>query len=289
MSGGGKTQTTTTDTSPWKEQQPYLKDVFAQAQANSQTPKTMYAGDMIANKTANDAAAEQGLAQYAGTLANQTGNNLNALNWALGDGNLDVGNNQYVQGQMAANTNRLYQDFNDKTVPALRSNFTQAGQIGGSRQGIAEGLAAQGVARSAADSNAQIQGTAYQNALNTYSSALAQAPNLMQAGLLSPNALAAAGASQRGFTQADIEEQIARHNFQQQEADARLAQYASLVGGNFGGTTTSTAPKQGGGMFGGIAGGMLAALPLGLMTGGIGIPAALALGAGTGALGASGR
>lgn len=262
MSGGGKTQTTTTDTSPWKEQQPYLLSVFQQAENLANQPKTMYGGALTAGKTASDTAAENYLSQYAGTLAGQTGNNLNAMNWAFGQ-NLDVGNNPYVQGQMAANTNRLYQDLNDKTVPAIRSQFGSTGQIGGSRQGIAEGLAAQGVARAAADSNANILGEAYQNALGTFNNALSNVGQVQQAGTMPGTLQAAVGESQRGFTQADIDEQIARHNFAQNEADARLAQYASLVGGNFGGTTVSTAPKQGGGILGGALGGALAGLATG--------------------------
>lgn len=273
--GGGKTQTSTTVTSPWAKQQPYLLEGFDQAYNNLQKPKQMFGGNMIADKTGADSAAEGYLTGYAGTLANQTGTNLNAANWALGPGNLDVGNNQYVQGQMSANTNRLYQDFNDKTVPAIRSNFGQSGQIGGSRQGIAEGLAAQGVSRAAGDSNAQIMGTAYSNALDTYASALSQMPALMQAGTMPGQLLGQVGASQRGFEQDNIDENMARWNFNQNEADTRLAQYMSLISGNWGGTSTATAPTQRTSLLGGMAGGALAGLPFGLP--------GMAIGAGLGA------
>lgn len=272
MSGGGSQQSTTT-TAPWEAQQPYLRAGFEQAYQLSKKPAQMYQGDLIAGKTDADTQAENYLSSYAGTLAGQSDQNLNALNWATGAGNLDVGNNQYVQGQMAANTNRLYQDFGDKTVPALRSNFGQAGQIGSSRQGIAEGLAAQGVSRAAADSNAQILGDAYGNALGAYSSALAQAPALMQAGVLPGTLLGTVGQSQRGFTQDQIDQDAARWDFQQNEEQARLNQFLSQVGGNFGGTTTSTIPGRSGSLLGGLAGGALTGLgatkgnPIGILGG----------------------
>lgn len=272
MSSGGGKQTSTTKTEPWAVQQPYLKKGFEQAYQLSQKPITQYQGAFTAGKTASDTGAENYLTDYAGTLTGQTGKNLDALNWATGAGNLDVGNNQYVQGQMAANTNRLYQDFNEQTVPALRSNFGKSGQIGSSRQGIAEGLAAQGVARASADSNAQILGTAYNNALDTYSSVLAQAPALMQAGTMPGSLLSQVGQSQRGFEQDKIDEAISRNDFSQNEAWNRLANYMQMVSGNWGGTTTSTMPGQKKpNLLGALAGGGLT-----LATGGSG---ALALGA----------
>lgn len=272
-SGGGKQQTSTTKTEPWAVQQPYLQKGFEQAYQLFQKPTTQYQGAFTAGKTASDTGAENYLTDYAGTLTGQTGKNLDALNWATGAGNLDVGNNQYVQGQMAANTNRLYQDFNEQTVPALRSNFGKSGQIGSSRQGIAEGLAAQGVARASADSNAQILGTAYNNALDTYSSVLAQAPALMQAGTMPGTLLSQVGQSQRGFEQDKIDEAISRNDFNQNEAWNRLANYMQMVSGNWGGTTTSTMPGQ--------KKPNLLGAGLGLATAlipGVGLPSAIALG-----------
>lgn len=272
MSGGGKTQTSTTDTSPWAKQQPYLEHGFESAYQLSKKPTTQYQGAFTAGKTASDTAAEDYLTGYAGTLTGQTGKNLDALNWATGADNLDVGSNQYVQGQMAANTNRLYQDFNEQTMPALRSGFGKSGQIGSSRQGIAEGLAAQGVARASADSNANILGTAYNNALDTYSTVLGQAPALMQAGTMPGSLLSQVGQSQRGFEQDKIDEAISRNDFGQNEEWNRLANYMQMVSGNWGGTTKSTMPAaKGPNLLGALAAGGLT-----LATGGTG---ALALGA----------
>jgi len=277
VSSGGKTQTSTTDTSPWAKQQPYLLQGFEEANQLYQKPTKQYQGAFTAGKTAADTGAEDYLTQYANVMSGQSDKNLDALNWATGAGNLDVGSNQYVQGQMAANTNRLYQDFNEQTMPALRSNFGKSGQIGSSRQGIAEGLAAQGVARASADSNANILGTAYNNALDTYSSVLAQAPQLMQAGTMPATLLSQVGQSQRGFEQDKIDEAISRNDFEQNEAWNRLANYMQMVSGNWGGTTTSTMPKQGGNKLAGALGGALT----GFAAGG---PLGAAAGAGAGLL-----
>ena len=75
------------------------------------------------------------------------------------------------------------------------------------------------------------------------------------------NVLSQIGAERRGFGQADIEEAIAQHNFEQNLEAAKLAQYHNLVSGNLGMSGSSTATGMpsgrgagGGGMMGALGG-----------------------------------
>lgn len=72
--------------------------------------------------------------------------------------------------------------------------------------------------------------------------------------LADQNVLSSIGAERRGFGQQDIEQAIARHNFEQNLASAKLAQYHNLISGNLGmsGSSTATNTGLGGGGGGGF-------------------------------------
>ena len=88
---------------------------------------------------------------------------------------------------------------------------------------------------------------------------LQQYPSIMAQPLQAQNVLSQIGAERRGFGQADIEEAIAQHNFEQNLEAAKLAQYHNLVSGNLGmsGTSTATGMPSGRGAGGGGAMGAL--------------------------------
>jgi len=101
--------------------------------------------------------------------------------------------NPYLAAVNQANINQAMQGYNDalgaatrtltrEALPAVRSGAMLAGQYGGSRQGIAEGLAlsdvglqaaqnARNLAQSALDSGNQLYGGAYENAQNRMAAA----------------------------------------------------------------------------------------------------------------------
>ena len=59
---------------------------------------------------------------------------------------------------------RLSENFNRSVLPGINRNASAAGQYGSSRQGIAQGLAAQGLGNSMADMGANMYGNAYNQA-----------------------------------------------------------------------------------------------------------------------------
>ena len=73
--------------------------------------------------------------------------------------------------------------------------------------------------------------------------AIQQAPTLAQQDYLDINQLAQAGASREAQAGAELQDQINRFNFDQQAERDALTQYMTLVGGGqYGGSSTSTAP-----------------------------------------------
>jgi hypothetical protein len=94
---------------------------------------------------------------------------------------LDPGSNPYVQNAVKAATDPIYRNLTTSVLPQIQgSASTGAGGIsanfGGSRQGIAEGLATEGAERAAGQAGAGILNTALGQGLQATGQAVAQAP-----------------------------------------------------------------------------------------------------------------
>ncbi len=84
----------------------------------------------------------------------------NALSSLLGG----TPNNPYLDRQANAITGMMTRNLNENVMPDIRSGAIAAGQYGGSRQGIAEGLAASRMNQDLAPALANLYGGAYENA-----------------------------------------------------------------------------------------------------------------------------
>lgn len=74
--------------------------------------------------------------------------------------------NPYLQQQAAAMTANLTRNLNENVMPGIRSEALASGQYGGSRQGIAEGLAASRLNQDLAPALTNMFGGAFENAQN---------------------------------------------------------------------------------------------------------------------------
>lgn len=74
--------------------------------------------------------------------------------------------NPYLDQQASAITNQLTRNLNENVMPGVRSEALASGQYGGSRQGIAEGLAASRLNQDLAPALTGLYGGAFENAQN---------------------------------------------------------------------------------------------------------------------------
>jgi len=273
--GGGSTQHTTQtiqNADPWAGQQPYLRDVFQQAQQLYYgTPPSYYPGTTVAPFTGAERQAQQWALDYARNGLPAAINEAMAANSLLMDPMLiDIANNPYVQAMNEASVQDYIQaaqqslgdisaEFMRKWLPALDSGAVASGQYGGSRQGVAQGLAVGDAARyyrdwtesGLADLGNLLATTnlgAYGQGLEAMGRATMTAPSLIQSSLLPMQVVSSVGAQRRDMNQALIDDAIARWNYTQGLPTQRLADYASLIAGQYGGqsssTTTGTVPGQ---------------------------------------------
>jgi hypothetical protein len=168
-------------------------------------------------------------------------------------GAVDVGNNPYVQdmNQVAANqftraSNEAIQNmvsqFKSGVMPGITNDAVAAGGLGGSRQGVAQGLAIQGLGNNVqnmiqsgqsdlANMYAQTNLGAYGQGLQAANSALQQMPQFAQLGLMPGQVYQQAGNIFSDLQQKAIDEQQARWDFYQNEPWQRLSNMNAIYSG----------------------------------------------------------
>jgi hypothetical protein len=251
MGGGGDESSTTTvqKADPWSGVQPYLLDIFekAKGQYYSNTPQ-YYPGATTANFTPQELAAQQGVASYAQggaqTLANQ---GLGAQSFLLGDV-LQANSNPYMADYAKAAISPVWESLTRQGLPNVESGAVASGQYGGSRQGLAEGLAISDATQKSLDTTSKMYGDMYNTNLGAMQKAVALNPSVMQSGMLPSQMLAGVGEQQRTMQQAMIDDAVAKWEWEQALPSTKLAQYLSMVSGQYGGQSQSTTEGDLGGV-----------------------------------------
>ena len=175
--------------------------------------------------------------------------------------------NPYLQSYMRAAAQPLLQDYTENILPAIGDRFSMSGMTGSSRHGIAEGIAARGVADAISRSNLALANQGYetgigamQNALgmgaedysNTlsrmldayskggqqnYIRSLAETGLLGGAeaagniGLMPSQVIGSIGSQRQQQTQQAINDAMARWDYTQNYPYNQLNQFASLING----------------------------------------------------------
>lgn len=243
-----------------------------------------YPGSPPIAPSAETLAAEDYLRSIVPGQIQTSGNLHRAMNFGLGDV-LYAESNPYLQSAMQAAIRPITQSYVDPggVMAQIRQNAVEAGQYGGSRQGIAEGIAAGRYAQTIGDKLAQMASEGYGQGLDTFGRTMALSPAIMQTQLAPAQTLASVGASDEERRQELADFQEAQRMWKLNAPWIPLQNYANMIygGGSSGGTVTSKAPGMTAGqrLIGGISGG-LAGYALGSSLAGtaVGSSAAAALG-----------
>ena len=252
--GGNSTSTSTvyTNADPWSGVQPYLKTLYGNTNALGNQPTQFYPGQTYAGM---DPLMKQGINsnlgfanQYFPSIFNQ------GLNSLYGQMNaMDVGNNPYVQdmNQVAANQftrasgqaiGDMVGQFRNQVLPSITNDAVAAGGLGGSRQGVAQGLAIQGLGTNVqnmiqsgqsdlANMYAQTNLGAYGQGLQAANAATGQLPQYTQLGLLPGQIAQQAGGMYEGYQQKAIDDAVNRWDFYQNEPWQRLSNMNAIYQG----------------------------------------------------------
>lgn len=190
----------------------------------------------------------QGQNQVLGTTGTQSGvvgSAAGANQLATSGALLDPTTNLALRATQDAATRPLYDNLNEHVLPGIATDSsTGAGGVsanfGGSRQGIAEGLAIKGTQQAAKDTNAQIATHGYDTGLNALLTGTAQAPGTAAAQTIPGTTTSTVG---------DVRQQQAQQSLTADTAADRFAQWLPLIkaqlltqgaSGTPGGSATST-------------------------------------------------
>lgn len=304
MGGGQSTTTTVQELSP--EQRALIEPVIPIATKYLKNPPKMYPGSTIqpfdpfqlqAQNMTIDAAnrmlpVTQGIPnQLQGLMRDIPQQNQQAVNRTqpgldfLTSGRvLHPGSNPALQAAIQAATRPAIQSFREQVLPGITQESLGAGGFGGTRQGIAEGIAGRGLQQTVADTGASMANANYQAGLNAMVGGLGAANeqqrttlaaqqlagqvlgnsgNILSQSLLPAQLRESVGKQKQMMEQARLSEQAQRFVSEQMIPFAVAQDVAAMAFGMPGGTTKSTSTQPGNPMMGmQMAGSALSMLPM---------------------------
>ena len=235
--------TATTTSAPWQEQQPYLQDIFRQAQTQFKTggPK-VYPKSTVAPFSAatNAGLTEIRRTAQAGTpVAASAQNQVNAT--LQGD---YLNSNPYLDAMYNNAATQVTDQYQNAVAPSIQSNFGLAGRSGNNAAyGTAMGMSQDMLGRSLSGLASDIYGGNYANERQNQMQAASMAPQTAQLNYYDASQLLNAGGVQDTYNQNRLNDQVNRFNQQQERPWDALGRYSQLVNGSYG--STNTQPQYG--------------------------------------------
>ena len=242
--GGTSTSTSNVNMGPWTDQQPYLKDVFgsAQYQYGQDRNNQYYGGETVAPIV-------PGAASALNTTMDM-GNSVNPNVAAAGAQNLStingdyLNNNPYIDKTFNQAADAVTRQYQTGTSPENTAQFALAGRAGSGSQANATKQNQLTYGTTLDNLATSIYGGNYANERQNQMTATGQAPALNQAQYINPAAAIGAGQTIQQTNQNQDTSNLNAYNYNRDQPANALAQYMSLVGGNYGQSGTTQTQTQ---------------------------------------------
>jgi hypothetical protein len=242
--GGGDTTSTSVNYSP--EEAAKRAAVMNEAQRiYDETGKSLanapYPGAKVASFSPETQVAQNLAVQNAASAQNSVNQINQGVQYGL-TGAMDVNNNPALQGAIQAAQRQNNYNFSDAggTMSQIRTGAENTGQYGGTRQGIAEGIAASRLAQTNADVASSMSSAAYDKGQDTFAKTLMFAPQAMEASNTPVNILSGVGAQKENYQQQLNDYQANSDMWGLNAPWTPLQNYANIVYGGASPGTTST-------------------------------------------------
>jgi|6_EtaG_2_1085325.scaffolds.fasta_scaffold10064_1 hypothetical protein len=287
--GGGGTDTVTQTSQQLlaPEQKELLGSVIPRAKAFVDQPPVLYPESTVTGFNPQQLQAQNLALDTAATTLPSAINNQLAAQAFLSGPVLDTATNPALAKATEAAIRPITENYLETALPQIRSGAIQAGQLGGSRQGVAESNVTRDYLRQIGDTAAQFQNIAYGQGLDAQTKALLASPELIKSALLPTQVIGGVGDVRAQKEQSFLTEAAQRYVNEQVLPFSAAQDVASLAFGIGGGgaTSQSTAPSpQVSPIAGGLGGGTLGAMLGNLLVPGAGAGVGGTLGALVGAL-----
>jgi len=215
MGGGGDTTSTTkVELSP--AQKDLINTALPGVKSYLKNPPNMPSYSGVAGFTPAQLQGQYGALGAANTQNALGGQAAGATDFLLNSA-LSPSTNPALQGTIDAAVRPINEQLTREALPGVRSEARMAGQYGGSRQGIAEGMAIQGAQRAAGDTAAQVANQGYQSGMDAMVKTLGLVPQTQGAQVTGSLTQSGVGDVQQNLQQNQLDELIQRYMYGQQK------------------------------------------------------------------------
>ena len=247
MSGGAGTSSSTTSVTPtYGANDAAIQAVLQAAQNTYNTNQGAISAYPGSTPVSPSGATLQGQQSTLNAANNIQQNLLPAVSQATNFGLLDVlypQSNPALQASIDAAIRPVTQQYTDPggVLAQIRADATGAGQYGGTRQNLAEGVAGGRYLKTIGDIASQRTSDAYNQGLDTFSKVLSLAPQLANLQTVPGTLQSGVGTQQEAYQQAMNDYTAAAKLWGVNAPWQNLSNYASLVyGGSTPGSTTTS-------------------------------------------------
>ena len=143
---------------------------------------------------------------------------------------------------MDALSNQMKSQLTGSILPGIRQSMVEYQPGGSSRADLVQSQAIAAANKQMLDKAAEMYGGAYQAAQDRAVNYGQLYPSIMAAPLATYGALGDVGAEQRAMQQEAIDRDMAKYSYTANRDASQLANYMSMISGDYGGTTTQVAP-----------------------------------------------
>lgn len=236
MSGGSRTTISEQRSEPWEIQIPYLEAGFEQAADiyKRGTPK-FYSGPTVAGFDPSQEMAQTATLGYG--MGPRPAAQQKAAEQAFVQGAGGQVNTAVFNPMMDVLGRQMKSQLEKQVLPGIRSKLVDY-QEGGSSVG--DNIQSQAIAaanQQMLDKAAQMYGGAYSEAQQRVPQMLSQYGSIMSAPLGMYQAMSDVGAQRRAMSQAGIDADMARYQYEAQAPQTALQQYIAAISGAYGGST----------------------------------------------------
>lgn len=258
MSKGGGSSTTVQKADPWGGVQPFLSSLYSKTNDLGDSILPFYPSQTYADMDQLQTQGQQGMLDWSqGPLSEGIGGYQGTLQGYM-NAPLNITNDPAVQAMLASNQQSATDWLTQKALPSITTGSVAAGQLGGSRQGIAQGQAIGDATKALTSANAQTLMGAYDTAAKLGGASAALYPGALQMGAMPYQTMMDVGGQRQAVNQQAINEAMQRYYYPEQSAWDALGKQASIYSGAqpFG-SSSSSQSGSGSTAAGALGGGML--------------------------------
>ena len=239
--GGRDTVVQQTSSAPWSTQQPHLGFAWNEARRlYDAAGPTYFPGSTVVpfSPQTEEALRATETAALQGSPIDVAGRE-EMLGTISGD---YLSGSPFFEGAFESQVRPLVQRDAEEMLPGLQSSFTGAGFRGSSDEEAAAMRMMDSYNRALSDTAGSLAFQNYATERGRQYGAAAAAPGYAMTRFQPYQMLANVGAAREDLAQSQLADEVARHNFEQNIQEDKLARFLGLVSGGYGSEGTSTTP-----------------------------------------------